>query len=308
MMHKWKLKRSPTCQQSSKAPETADHIVSNCPATKVDDEYEAVHNSDEDLVAWINKYNLEIDAGVYASISDTASIKALTGLCQHFGYSIHIGIGWSPCLSSGLHLPCSNVYIRFDLVFFAECPRTIQQQNNTTIEHNHNRTLPQQNTTTTEHYHNSTLPQQNNSTAGHFTNRAIQQPSDGSTRVGLNLNYTRSPEHCNKRAIQQQNTTTTDHYNKRAIQQQNTTTTEHYNNRARQQQNTTTTDHYSNRAIQQQNTTTTDHYNKRAIQQHKNRTIQQQGTFTNRAIQQRTATAEQYNSHQIALLVKVLTH
>ncbi|GFS15228.1 hypothetical protein ElyMa_003181700 [Elysia marginata] len=34
MMHKWKLKGSPMCQRCSKAPETTDHIVLNCPGTK----------------------------------------------------------------------------------------------------------------------------------------------------------------------------------------------------------------------------------------------------------------------------------
>ncbi|GFR82352.1 hypothetical protein ElyMa_002362500 [Elysia marginata] len=37
------------CQQCSKAPETRDHIVFNCPITKLDVGYATVHNSDEDL-------------------------------------------------------------------------------------------------------------------------------------------------------------------------------------------------------------------------------------------------------------------
>ncbi|GFS20233.1 hypothetical protein ElyMa_005051700 [Elysia marginata] len=51
-MHQWKLKGSPMCQRCSKALDTTDHILLNCPATKLD--------ADEGLVAWINKYNLEV--------------------------------------------------------------------------------------------------------------------------------------------------------------------------------------------------------------------------------------------------------
>ncbi|GFS26663.1 hypothetical protein ElyMa_005222100 [Elysia marginata] len=36
MMFKWKLKDSPMCQRCSKAPDTTDHIVLNCPVTKRD--------------------------------------------------------------------------------------------------------------------------------------------------------------------------------------------------------------------------------------------------------------------------------
>ncbi|GFS13697.1 hypothetical protein ElyMa_003143000 [Elysia marginata] len=51
LMHKWKLKGSPMCQQYDKAPETTDAIVLICPVTKLDGGYETVHNADEDLVA-----------------------------------------------------------------------------------------------------------------------------------------------------------------------------------------------------------------------------------------------------------------
>ncbi|GFR81974.1 hypothetical protein ElyMa_002354400 [Elysia marginata] len=60
MIRKGKLKGSQMCQRCSKAPETTDHIVLNCPVTKLDGGYETVHNADGDLVAWINKYNLEV--------------------------------------------------------------------------------------------------------------------------------------------------------------------------------------------------------------------------------------------------------
>ncbi|GFR98520.1 hypothetical protein ElyMa_006351900 [Elysia marginata] len=60
MMQKWKLKDFPMCQRCSKAPETTDYIVFNCPVTKLDGGYETGHNDDEDLVAWINKHNLEV--------------------------------------------------------------------------------------------------------------------------------------------------------------------------------------------------------------------------------------------------------
>ncbi|GFR78471.1 hypothetical protein ElyMa_002263200 [Elysia marginata] len=60
MMHNWKLKGCAMCQRCSKAPETTDHIVLSCAVTKLDGGYETVHNAEVDLVAWINKYNLEV--------------------------------------------------------------------------------------------------------------------------------------------------------------------------------------------------------------------------------------------------------
>ena len=59
-MHKWKLKDSPTCQRCNNGPETTDHIVLQCPMTKLEGGFSAVHQANDNLVAWMDRLNLEV--------------------------------------------------------------------------------------------------------------------------------------------------------------------------------------------------------------------------------------------------------
>ena len=59
-MHRWQLRESPACPRCGGESETTDHIILDCHTTKLEGGYETVHNCDDILKAWIDKFNVEV--------------------------------------------------------------------------------------------------------------------------------------------------------------------------------------------------------------------------------------------------------
>ena len=59
-LHKWNIRESPICQRCGGGPETTEHIVLQCPLTKLEGGFSTVHEADDKLVSWIDKLNLEV--------------------------------------------------------------------------------------------------------------------------------------------------------------------------------------------------------------------------------------------------------
>ena len=59
-MHRWKLKDSPICTHCNESPETTDHLVLNCPITKLKGGYETIRTADNDFTTWVDAFNLEV--------------------------------------------------------------------------------------------------------------------------------------------------------------------------------------------------------------------------------------------------------
>ena len=59
-MHKWKLKDSPMCSHCKENPETTDHLVLNCPITKLKGGYQTIWAAEDDFTSWVDAFNLEV--------------------------------------------------------------------------------------------------------------------------------------------------------------------------------------------------------------------------------------------------------
>ena len=59
-MHRWGFKDSPTCPRCNTDPQDTDHLVLNCPETKLEGGYETIHNCDELFQNWVDQHNLEV--------------------------------------------------------------------------------------------------------------------------------------------------------------------------------------------------------------------------------------------------------
>ena len=59
-LHKWGLIDSPVCPKCGAAPQDTDHLVLNCPVTKLEGGYSTVDDCDVELTVWIEEHNLEM--------------------------------------------------------------------------------------------------------------------------------------------------------------------------------------------------------------------------------------------------------
>ena len=59
-MYKWYLKDSPTCQYCKAAPKTTDHIVLNCPVTRLEGGYETILSNKVTFTSWLDRHKLEV--------------------------------------------------------------------------------------------------------------------------------------------------------------------------------------------------------------------------------------------------------
>ena len=59
-MHRWGLRDSPMCLHCRGGPETPDHLVLNCPVTKLGGGYETVKEAGDVFTSWVDTFNLEV--------------------------------------------------------------------------------------------------------------------------------------------------------------------------------------------------------------------------------------------------------
>ena len=59
-MYKWGLNATPNCSHCNAALQDTDHLVLNCPVTKLDGGYTTVDECGEVLSAWIDRHGLEM--------------------------------------------------------------------------------------------------------------------------------------------------------------------------------------------------------------------------------------------------------
>ena len=59
-LHKWGFIENPTCPRCNGPPQDTDHIILNCPVTKLEGGYTTANRCEDDLFAWIDKHNMEL--------------------------------------------------------------------------------------------------------------------------------------------------------------------------------------------------------------------------------------------------------
>ena len=59
-LHKWGIRDSPVCPRCGNSPQDTDHLILECPATRLEGGYTSANNCDADFLAWIEEHNLEL--------------------------------------------------------------------------------------------------------------------------------------------------------------------------------------------------------------------------------------------------------
>ena len=54
-LHKWGAKTSPLCPKCKQAQQDTDHLVAECPITKLHGGYQEVHNFGDDFIEWLSR-------------------------------------------------------------------------------------------------------------------------------------------------------------------------------------------------------------------------------------------------------------
>ena len=58
--HRWGLIESPECPKCNNPRQTTDHILLECPITKLEGGYNTAHKCEEDFTSWIDSHKLEM--------------------------------------------------------------------------------------------------------------------------------------------------------------------------------------------------------------------------------------------------------
>ena len=59
-MNRWHLNDSPTCPHCKQSPQDTDHLILDCPITKLNGGYESVHSFNDDYKRWLDELMLEV--------------------------------------------------------------------------------------------------------------------------------------------------------------------------------------------------------------------------------------------------------
>ena len=59
-LHRWGYKDSPACTSCNAASQNMDHIILQCPFTRIEGGYETIHEASDEFTSWLDETHMEV--------------------------------------------------------------------------------------------------------------------------------------------------------------------------------------------------------------------------------------------------------